>query len=266
MKGLAEYIENELRDYPYDDVLLDFETQVLEEGNALEKRVRYAGLDDEKVIFDLIKDAHPDMGKEYTEYRKKRLKEIREKKVREFLIKGTPIYYLLMIAVYLTVSFIRKNWAHSWLIVIAFVTLWVDSVAAVTGWQIASKRKIFHPLARLVVALAVMMTTSFIYLTGLVMYHIPRFWVMFPAGVFVMFCTDALYACLTRQRMRVINYLVYIPASMPMVYVFLAGLYVIPWHPGWLIIPLSLLIDAALIIAKVIDNRKYKYRPGEEDE
>ena len=265
MKGLADYIENEMKFFPDDDVLLEFETKMLENGNALEKRVRHAGLSDEKVIFDLIKDSYQDMRVQYTEYRKKRLKELREKKLRELLMKGTPVDYLIMVAVYLLVSFITKNWAQSWLIIIAFVTVWVDTIAVVTGIQIASRRKIFHPIARVVVALAVMMTTTFIYLTGLIMFRIPRFWVMFPAGVFVMFWTDALYAFLTRQRMRIINYLLYIPASVPMIYVFLAGKYIIPWHPGWIIIPLSLLIDLAIIIARLIHNRKYKYRPGEED-
>ncbi len=50
-----------------------------------------------------------------------------------------------------------------------------------------------------------------------------------------------------------------------MVYVVLAGLRLIPWHPGWLIVPLAAALDVVLLICKGIENGKYRYRPGEED-
>ena len=80
-----------------------------------------------------------------------------------------------------------------------------------------------------------------------------------------MYCTDAVFARLTAQKLRIINYLIYVPAAAPMLYVVLAGLHIIPWHPGWLIVPLSVVVDVILLVGKAIENGKYRYRPGKED-
>lgn len=263
IKLLTEYIENALSAEAYDDILLKFEKQILEEGRETAERVKRAGLDNDTVILDLIKSDHPDLRAEYAAFRKQELKKKAENKIHKFMLKGTPVYFLLMAVVYLSVSFLSGNWRQSWLIIIAFVTVWVDYMGIELSREISSKRRLFHPAARVLLGLSVMMTTSFIYLVGLIVFAIPRFWVIFPAGVFVMYCVDAIFAKMTDQKLRIINYLIYVPAAMPMIYVILAGLHIIPWHPGWLLMPLSVLIDIVIMIVKIIDNRKYIYRPEE---
>ena len=39
-----------------------------------------------------------------------------------------------------------------------------------------------------------------------------------------------------------------------MIYVTLAGIGLIPWHPGWLIVPLSVIADLGLILGKVLEQ------------
>ena len=264
MKDMALYIEDAFKSVPSDGILLKYQRELLEEWNETRDRVKKAGLPDENVIFDLFVSKHPDMPGEYAAFRKAELKKRREKRVHSFLIKGTPVYYIIMVAVYLAVSFMTGNWRQSWLIIIGFVTVWVDTVGMILTFEIASKRRLFHPVARVISGLAVMMTATLVYLVGLMLFRIPHFWVVFPAGVFVMYCVDAVFAKLTDQKLRIINYLIYVPAAAPMVYVVLAGVRLIPWNPGWLIVPLSLIIDLILIAGKVIDNRKYVYRPEED--
>ena len=41
-----------------------------------------------------------------------------------------------------------------------------------------------------------------------------------------------------------------------MIYIILGALSVIPWSPGWVMIPLSLLIDAVIAAALIIRNKK----------
>ena len=43
---------------------------------------------------------------------------------------------------------------------IGFVTVWVDTVGLLMVCEIASKRRLFHPIARIILALSVMMTTN----------------------------------------------------------------------------------------------------------
>ena len=266
MKGLTDYIENELSGVEYDAVLLKFQRSILEEGLETEKRVRKAGLSDEKVMLDLVKSQHPDMKAEYEEFRKKELKRNAEKSRHKFILIGTPVYLLIMVLVYLAFSFITKGWDKSWLIIIGFVTLWVDSVGVTMTAEIATKRRLFHPAARVILALSVMMTTVFVFLTGLIIFRIPRFWVVFPAGVLAVFIADAVFAFATKQMLRIVNYLIYIVAGMTMIYIILGGLYVVSWERGWFLVILGVAADVAIVILKIIDNSRYIYRPGEDDD
>ena len=265
MTDMTSYLENFFRDTPYDDILLQFERLLIDEWNETVSRVKKAGLKDEAVLGDLFLSAHTDLQAEYAAYRKAELKKRREKAMHKFLLWGTPVYYVIMVAVYLAVSFTTRNWRQSWLIIIGFVTLWVDTAGVLLVTEIASKRHLFHPIARVILGLSVMMTATLVYLIGLMLFRIPHFWVVFPAGVFVMYCVDAIFAKKTGQKLRIINYLIYVPAAAPMIYVVLAGVHLIPWHPGWLIVPLSVIIDVMIIIGKLIDNRKYIYRPEQEE-
>lgn len=266
MQGLTEYIESELKDFEYDSILLKFERNLVEEGNETEERVRKAGLSDEKIMLDLVKSAHSDLKSEYTSFRKKELKLNFEKKTHKFLLIATPIYFLVIMAVvYLSVSFSTGNWGQSWLIIIGFVTVWVDTVAGIFIKELVDKRRLFHPIARVLLWGAVMMTATFVFLVGLIMYKITDFWVVFPAGVAVGFFADALFAKATKQPLRIINYLVYVVAAMTMIFLVICGMHLVPWNRGWLLIILSLVADVVIIILKVIDNRKYIYRPEDDD-
>ena len=205
MTDMTSYIENFFKDTPYDDILLQFERLLIDEWNETVSRVKKAGLKDDAVLGDLFLSAHTDLKAEYAEYRRAELKKRREKAMHKFLLWGTPIYYLIMVAVYLAVSFTTQNWRQSWLIVIGFVTLWVDTAGVLLVTEIASKRPIFHPIARVILGLSVMMTATLVYLIGLMLFRIPHFWVVFPAGVFVMYCVDAIFAKKTGQKMSIIN-------------------------------------------------------------
>ena len=262
---MTRHLEDVFKNTPYDDILLKFERGLIGEWNETEARLRQTGLKDEQVIYDLFLSFHPDLPGEYEAFRKAEIKKRREKATHKFLLWGTPVWFLLMIGVYLGVSFLTGDWARSWLAIIFFVTFWVDLAGLLIVKELASKRRLFHPIARVILGLAVMMTAVFIYLHGLMLFHIPHFWVVIPAGVFFIYVADAVFARKTGQKLRILNYLVYIPAAAPMVYVVLAGARLIPWHPGWLIVPLSLIADVAIIVGKAIENGKYIYRPDGED-
>ena len=117
------------------------------------------------------------------------------------------------------------------------------------------------PIARVLLALAVMCVDTAIFLIVLMFTGFSQAWVIFPAGVVGILLADAVYAHVTHQKLRIINYLVYIPIAAPMLYVVLGGLRVIPWDPGWIIILLGVAIDVILLIATMVNNSKYKYKP-----
>lgn len=266
IKGLTEYVEKELASVDYDKILLEFQKSLVEEGQDMERRTKKAGLSDEGVLLDLFKSKHTDLKTEYAGFRKTMLRKNSEKNRHKLMLIATPIYFIIMTIVYLTVSFYTQNWAQSWLIIIGFVTVFVDTVGLTAVMEIASKRKLLHPIARIALGLSVMMTAACIFLIGNTLFYIPDFWVVFPGGVFVLLVCDAVFAYKTKQILRNINYIIYIVACAAMLYVILGGIHVIPWNPGWIMVPLSLIIDAIYITARLIHNRKYIYRPEDAEE
>lgn len=265
MKGLSEYIEKELESVEYNKILLAFQHKLLDEGNEMEARTKKAGLPDEGVLLDLFKSLHPDLLAEYEKFRKEETRRRREKFMHKFLVIGTPVFYILAVAIYLAVSFTTKMWDKTWLIIIAAVTFWLDSLGIILTKEIASKSRIFHPIARILLAMATMMTAVCVFLFGNSLYHIPRFWAVIPAGVIFSLWVDAIFAYGTKQVLRNVNYMIYVVVSAAMLYVILGANAIIPWSPGWLMIPLSLLVDGAYVIIRLANNSKYTYKP-EDDE
>ena len=265
MKNLSEYIEKELESVEYDKILLKFQRTILEEAKEMEVRTKRAGLPDEGVLPDLFKSLHPDLVAEYGKFRKEEIKRRREKLMHKILVIGTPVFYILAVILFLAVSFTTKMWSKTWLIIIAAVTVWLDSLGIILTKEIAAKSRVFHPIARILLALATMMTAVCVFLFGNTLFDIPQFWAVIPAGVIVSLWVDALFAYGTKQVLRNVNYMVYVVISFAMLYVILGANAIIPWSPGWLMIPFSLLIDGAYVAIRLINNSKYKYRP-EEDE
>ena len=265
MKGLAEHIENELSNIEYDKTLLKFQRKILDEGKEIEERTKKAGLPDDGVLLDLVKSLHPDLNNEYEQFRKEEIKRNREKFLHKFLLIGTPVFYILLVAAYLFLSFKTQNWSQTWLMIIAGVTVWLDTVSISLTVEIASKQRIFHPIARILLAMGVMMTFVCVFLFGLKLFAIHNFWVIVPMGVAAALLADAVFAYRTKQVLRNVNYMVYIVLSSAMLFVTLGGAHIIPWSPGWIMIPLSLVIDLVYVLIRIAINSKYTYKPEEDD-
>lgn len=259
-----DYTEKSLSSVKYDDILYSFERKVVEEARETERRVRKAGLDDERIIFDLLVSEHTDLPDAYAEYRKAELRRRREHSIHKFIMKFTPVYFIVAVAVYLFIGFYTRAWNKSWLAIIFAVTLWYDSVGGYFIDNFAEKRRVFHPAARVILALGVMLTAVCVYLHVLMLAPFFNCWVIVPAGVFVMFWADGIFATVTKQPVRIINFLIYIIASSPMVYVVLSGLRILDWRTGWLVIIFALVLDFAVIVGALINRRKYVWHPEKE--
>ncbi len=86
--------------------------------------------------------------------------------------------------------------------------------------------------------------------------HIPNSWLIVIAGIAAIFVADSIYIAVTGQKLAVIFYLAYIPAFAAMIYIIFSAAGFIPWSPGWVLIPLSLIIDVTVIAVLVIRNKK----------
>lgn len=261
MESFIDYIENTFQGERDDGTLYHFKRQLLDQMTERANEITHSGLRDEKVLSDLIISEFPDLPGAYRKYRTQAKRERREKLVNKIMIFGTLGLAFLLLVLYLTVSFLTGAWGKTWLLFAVGFLGWAIFLLSVGVHRISRLRRLFHPIARVMLAIAVMCGASAVFLLALVLFDLPDAWVLFPAGVVGIYIADAVYAYKTGQKLRIINYLIYILAASPMVYVFVCGLGLLPWDPGWLIIPIAIVVDIVLIIMKVAQNSKYKYRP-----
>ena len=84
---------------------------------------------------------------------------------------------------------------------------------------------------------------------------------LFPAGVICIYLADAIFAYKTGQKLRIINYLVYILGRVTDGLCFRVRAGTSAVGSGLADYPAGSLVDVVLIVIKMAQNAKYKYRP-----
>lgn len=256
MERFIDYIENALPDRPGDPVLFQFKRKILDKMTELDGVVAARGLKDEKVREDLIISEYPDLPRAYAAFYAKKTEKQRSKRALIANVAGSAVYILLLLIVFLSVSFITQEWGSTWVIMVDGILLWIDYLLLLGVAKITSMRRAFHIFARLLLGIAVIVCAVAAFLVCMAVLHLPHSWLIVIAGIAAIFVADSIYITLTKQKLAVIFYLAYIPAFAAMLYIILGALGIMPWAPGWVMIPLSLLIDATIIAALVIRNKK----------
>lgn len=265
MEEYIRYIEDTLAGMPDDGTLYRYKRKVLDEMTERANEITHAGLKDEKVLADLVEDEFPDLKGGYARFREEERRKQRAKKRRMAMLIGIPAYVLVVTFLYLVISFATGRWAQTWLIMEGGMSLLILFATGLGVCKLCTMRRIFHPIARVLIALDIMLAVTFVFLFCLVLFQPAKIWLVFIGGVIALLAADAIFAAVTRQKLAIINYLLYIPACTALLYVILAALAVIPWSPGWMIILLGVLADIAIIIGVMINNSKYIYRQEVED-
>lgn len=266
MEKYVQYIEESMSGIKQDELLIKFKKETLDEMTRRANEITGSGMTDAKVISDIIIGEHPDLKAEYEKYVAAQCKKMNAKKFALFNVIGSATFMVLTIIIYLGVSFVTNDWGRSWLIIMGGVSLLVTYLLGINIKKTTALRRAFHPIARVSLALAVMMITTFIFLVALVYSFTPNSWLIWLAGVICIFIADAAYAHITKQKFAVFNYLIYIPSIAAMVYVILGFTRVIPWHPGWLIMLFAVLADLLIVLCKSISTQKYVYKQEETEE
>ncbi len=266
MSSFIDYIENTFADTANNDTLYRYKRLVLDKMTERANEVTHTGLHDEKVLDDLIISEFPHLKENYQKFCAEDRHRRREKALNKFMIFGTIGFILALVVLYLAVSFLTDAWSQTWLLIVGGILLWVIFLLSVFIRRITALRRLFHPFARVLLALSIMAGATVVFLFTLVVLHRSDAWVIYPIAVVLMYVADGIYAYVTKQKLRIINYLIYIPAAMPMLYVVLGALDILPWHPGWLLMPLSVLIDLAMIAFRSASNAKYRYKQEVDDE
>ncbi len=263
MEQFIRFIDNQLPDQYGNEILFKFKRKLLEEMNQRYVEVSKRGISNQRVISDLIISEHPDVKKEYDAFY---ITETAAQRTRRNIIMnvvGSVLYILCIIVLFLGISFMYRAmgmnvWGKTWLIVVDGILLWVVYLLNLGVKKLTSLRRIFHLFARICLGMEVMVLSVAVFLFVLVIVGYPKSWIILIAGVAAIFIADAVYAAATKRKLRMINYLIYIPAVATMLYIILSAVGVLMWNTGWMLIIFSLVLDFLVMYASFARNRQYK--------
>lgn len=263
MEQFIKFIDHELPDQLGNEVLFKFKRKLLEEMNQRYAEVSRRGISNSRVISDLIISEHPDVRKEYNEFYVIETAAQRTRRNIIMNVVGSVLYILCIIVLFLGISFMYgamgvSVWGKTWLIVVDGILLWVSYLLNLGVKKFTSLKRIFHLFARICLGMEVMVLSVAVFLFTLVMIGYPKSWVILIAGVACIFIADAVYSKATKRKLRMINYLLYIPAVAAMLYIILSAVGILMWNTGWMIIIFSLILDFVVMYASFAKNKQYK--------
>jgi hypothetical protein len=164
----------------------------------------------------------------------------------------------MIFVVYFTVSSLTSAWDKTWLIIVGGIFSMIIFYLSFAINKLCHMRRVFHPIARVLIVGCVMLFMVFVFLFHLMFAPDDlAVWPVLPAGVGLALITDLIFAYTTKQKFRTISFFVYMPVIATMLYIILSAYGVISWIAGWPVILLGIVIDLIYIISIVMNNMKY---------
>ncbi|MBR3868528.1 MAG: hypothetical protein IKM66_04370 [Clostridia bacterium] len=254
MNKLLEYIENSCKNLADNQSSYRYKKMILDKMTERADEISRAGLRDEKVLTELIADEFCDLEAGYAEHEKKKR---RKKLLKIGLPVGSLVFLTLILISFFVVSSTTGAWNKTWLVIVggvfALVIFWFSLAIA----KLCTMRRVFHPIARVLIAGCALLFAVFMFLFFLMMMPELLVWPILPAGVIIALLADLIFAFATKQKLRTISLFVYMPTISTMLYIILSAYKIVTWTAGWPIILLGLVADVAYIIYIIISNMKY---------
>ncbi len=254
MQQFYDYIETMLPSSISDENLFKFKKDILDKMLEREKELTLRGLKDKKVIADLVISENSGIVAEYQKYAAEKLEAKRRRQFALTNIIGSAVYLLTLIIVFLGVSMATHQWGDTWVIVVDGILIWVAYIISLIINRVLEMKRFFHFIARLLLAGDVMIITVAVFLFFVGVIEMPKSWLILIFGVMSMFICDAVFASITKEKLAILFWICYIPAIFTMIFIIVCALGYLPWSVGWIMIPLSLLLDLIIAIVKINQN------------
>lgn len=258
MKDFIEYIETTCAGLKDDRMTYLYKKSLLDKMTDRANEITHAGLKSEKVLADIIADEFGDLKAGFENFVKEEKRRQRAEMMKFAFPIGGLIALVLIFVAYFTVSRMTFAWDKTWLIIVGGIFAMIIFYLSFAIRRLCRMRRVFHPIARVMIAGCVMIFMVFVFLFWLMMLpdHIIT-WPILPGGIILVLVSDLCFAYVTKQKFRTVSLLVYMPAIATMLYVILAAYSVVSWGGGWPIILLGLVADFVYILIVLMGNMKY---------
>ncbi len=285
MKDFIEYIETSCAKLPDNRMAYLYKKHILDEMIDRANEVTHSGLKDEKVLADLMADEYPNLEGNYKGWVKEYKKQKLEKTMRVAMGVGSVVAFILSLILFFvigenaTFTYYGYNddvlglhtvsaYRNSWLIIVGVVFAIIILYAGYGIKRICNMRRVFHPIARALIVLCVMIVMVFAFLCALMLSTNPletKMWPIVIAGIVLALVVDIFFAFLTKQKFRTITTMVYLPIISTMLYVILDA-YGLAGSFGGLIVVSGFIADAVYALSIIASNAKYFMYKKEDDE
>lgn len=265
MKDFIEYIETSCAKLPDNQITYSYKKEILDEMTERANEITHSGLKDEKVLADLMADEYPELEKNYGPWAKAYKKKKMAKTNRLILAIGGVIFFIAMFIAYFEVSQATGAWRETWLIIVGGIFAMIIFYLSFAIKRLCHMRRIWHPIARILIYGCIILATVFAFLFCLMMIPGIRTWPILMIGIILAFISDIIFAFVTKQKFRTVTSMVYMPVIFTMLYIVLAAYGVISWATGWPVILLGLVVDLIGVLIIALDNAKYFAYKREEE-
>lgn len=258
MANFIEYVDKSLENFEQTKSLYEYRQKVIAEMTHRANELISKGIKDDNVITQLVISEYPDLAEDYGKsVGEKNKKKKTARNVKAVLIGGIS-YILVLVMTYLGVSFKMDNWDKSWLIMVIGLLLPAFGGIVLAAFKKKGESKSFSVVSRLLLATSVIIGAVLLFMFLFFALRISRAWIVFILAVPVALIADAIFSIVTKQRFNLLTYMIYIPVCASLLYVALCLTGLLSWHPGWMIIVLSIVADLVIALADLLSKSKKK--------
>ena len=276
MKSFIDYIESSCAKLPDNHITYLYKKQILDEMTERANQVTHSGLKDEKVIADLMADEYPNLEDNYKAWVKEHRKQKFEKTMRIVMGIGSVFTFILSLIFFFVVgenatftyygyddgilgTHTVSAYRNAWLIIVGAIFAIVILYSSYGIKRICKMRRVFHPIARALIVLCVMIVMVFAFLCALMLSTNPletKMWPIVIAGIVLALVVDICFAFATKQKFRTITTMIYMPIISTMLFVILNA-YGLAGSFGGLIVVSGFIADAIYALSIIASNAKY---------
>ena len=263
----SDWAMKELSDLPNTKEAYLYKQKVIDHMTKKANELVSTGLSDNDVLNEMVIEEFRNIKKGF--YNAQNVKQQTKKKARNFnlTVLGTAAYALILVSSFLFISFATSMWAKTWLIMVAGILLPVAGFMFFGAVKIIKRSTVASLLSRAMIFAAVMLICVTLFLLTFFLTDIAKTWLIFLAAVPLGLIVDMLTAFMLKQKTAIISAVLYIPVIATFAYLIGGLTAVLPWHPSWIIIILSLAVDILIAFFGIIkkSSKKEPEAPWEEN-
>lgn len=263
MKNFLEYVDKSFENMKETESLYRYKQKLIAQMTERANELVAAGLKDDKIICAIIMEEYPDLVGRYKAAVKKKSEMNKKSRTGSLLAVGAMGGIFAFVCIYLAVSFLTGAWGKTWMILLGGIfAVLVFLFIAVSG-KLTKKSGKFGIIPRILCAASVFLIATYMFLFTTIIVPLPGSWIAFVLAVPFAMVFDMLLSFKFNKKTGIFTIVFYIPVIFTLTYVFLGIAGVLPWHPGWLLILLGVLVDFVVVGVRLLSGTKVK---EEEDE